>query len=103
MSSLTKQVQQEFERGVILRILVNWQLEWMPFNELRLQVLRRTGYALADRELQFHLNYLSQAGYLEIKCLRAHQANFELSVVRATSRAVDLLEGRTPADAGIAL
>ncbi len=46
MSSLTKQIQLEAQRGVILRVLIDWQLEWIPFNELRLHVMRRTGHPL---------------------------------------------------------
>ncbi len=98
MSTLSKQVQQEAQRGLIVRVLVDWRLEWMPFGELRLQVLRRTGSALGDDELQGHLNYLAQAGYVETKRLRSSLADLELTVARATAKAVDLVEGRLPPD-----
>ena len=103
MTTLGKQVQREAQRGLILRILVDWRLEWMPFGELRLQFLRRAGYALSDEELQFHLNYLSRAGYLETKQLRAARAGLELTAVRAAPKAVDLLEGRIAEDPGAGL
>jgi hypothetical protein len=98
MTTLGKQVQREAQRGLVLRILVDWRLEWMPFGELRLQFLRRAGYALSDEELQFHLNYLSRAGYVETKQLRAARAGLELTAVRATPKAVDMVEGRMPDD-----
>ncbi len=103
MSSLTRQAQREAQRGTIVRILVDWQLEWIPFSELRVQLLRRLGYTPADEELQFHLNYLTQAGYAETKRLRAARAELELTAVRATARAVDLVEGRMEPDPGIGL
>jgi hypothetical protein len=103
MKNLSKQVQQEAQRGLIVRILVEWRLEWMPFGELRLQVLRRAGYPLADEELQFHLNYLARSGYVETKQLRAARAGLEMTAVRAVPKAVDLVEGRIPEDAAVAL
>ena len=98
MTTLPKQVQQEAQRGLIVRVLVDWQLEWMPCGELRLQLLRRTGYPIADAELQFHLKYLSETGYVETKQLRAARAGLELTAVRATAKAVDWTEGRLPPD-----
>lgn len=103
MTNLARQVQREAQRGLIVRILVEWQLEWMPFGELRLQVLRRTGYAISDEGLQFHLNYLSGAGYVETKQLRSARAGLELMTVRATTKAVDLIEGRAPEDPAVGL
>lgn len=103
MKNLSKQVQAEAQRGLIVRILVEWRLEWMPFGELRLQMLRRAGYPVSDDVLQFHLNYLSRAGYVETKQLRAARAGLELTAVRATPKAVDLVEGRIPDDPAVAL
>ncbi len=98
MSSLSGRIQREAQRGLIVRVLVDWRLEWMPFGELRLQVLRRTGTPVSDEELEFHLKYLSAVGYLETKHLRAARAGLELTAVRATAKAVDLVEGRVPPD-----
>jgi hypothetical protein len=102
MKSLTRQVREEAQRGLIVQILVDWRLEWMPFGELRLQFLRRTGYPVSDEELQFHLNYLSRAGYVETKQLRAARAGLEMTAVRATPKAVDLVDGRIAEDPGVA-
>ncbi len=103
MSSVSKQVRHEAQRGLIVRVLVEWRLEWMPFGELRLQLLRRTGTRVDDEELQGHLNYLTQAGYAETKRLRAALAELELTAVRGTAKAVDLVEGRLPPDPALGL
>ena len=103
MRNLSKQIQQEAQRGLIVRILVDWQLEWMPSSELRLQFLRRAGYPDSDEDLQFHLNYLTRTGYVETRQLRAARAGLEMMAVRATPKAVDLVDGRIPQDAGVAL
>ena len=103
MKTLGKQVQEEAQRGLIVQILVEWRMEWMPFAELRVQMLRRAGYPVTDEALEFHLNYLSHAGYVERKQLRAARAGLELTAVRATPKAVDLAVGRIPEDPGVAL
>jgi hypothetical protein len=103
MESLTEDVKHEAERGVMVRILVDWGLEWMPYHELRMQLATRLGYRIPDSELRFQLNYLVQGGYAETKQLRAGRADIELLAIRATVKAVDLLEGRVPPDAGIGL
>ncbi len=101
MDSLTADVKHEAERGVMLRILVDWGLEWMPYHELRLQLGSRLGYRIPDSELRFQLNYVVQGGYAETKQLRAGRTDIELLAVRGTTKAVDLLEGRASPDSGI--
>ena len=101
MSALTNGVRHESERAVMLRILTDWNLEWAPFYELRLQLMSRLGYRLPDSQIVFHLNYLVQAGYAEIQWLRPGQMEMDLSTVRATTKAVDLFEGRIPMDPSI--
>jgi hypothetical protein len=101
MNSLTSDVKHEAERGVMLRILVEWGLEWMPYHELRIQLASRLGYRMPDSELKFQLNYLIQGGYAESKQLRAGRPDIELLAVRGTTKAVDLLEGRAAPDTGI--
>jgi len=101
MDTATKDINMEAERGVMLQVLVNWNLERIPFHELRLQTIRRLGYNLSDDQIRFHLNYLEQGGYAETKLLRSGRADLELTAVRATAKAVDLLEGRLAPDPGI--
>jgi hypothetical protein len=89
------------QRGLILNVLLDWKLEWIPYTELRVQTMRRAGYYMTDEDLQFHLNYLTGNGYVEAKRLRAGRAEIELTAVRATPKAVDLREGRIEPDPGI--
>ncbi|HEV3278286.1 MAG TPA: hypothetical protein VG860_15820 [Terriglobia bacterium] len=103
MDSLTNDVKHESERGEILKLLVEWGLEWMPLYEVRAQVASLTGRRLTDDQLRFHLNYLEQSGFAERKLLRSGRAGMELMTVRATSKAVDLVQGRLAPEAGIAL
>lgn len=103
MESLTENVKHEAERGVMVRILVDWGMEWIPYHELRMQLTTRLGYRMAESELKTQLNYLLQAGYAETKQLRAGRADIELLAVRATIKAVDLVEGRLAPDASIGL
>jgi hypothetical protein len=101
MDTTTNDINNEAERGLILKILAEWNLEWMPFFELGVQMRRRLGYPLQESQVQFHLNYLVQAGYAETKLLRAGRADLELTVVRGTAKAVDLREGRLAPDTGV--
>jgi len=103
MKNTHKEVRREAERGSIVQILVEWQMEWIPVGELRLNLLRRAGYQLSDDEIQFHLNYLAEKGYVETKHLRAVKAGLELTAVRATARGVDLAEGRIAGQAEVGL
>ncbi len=103
MSSLTEDVKHESERGELLKVLVDWGLEWIPFYELRSQIQSRTDRRLSDAELKFQLNYLEQRGYAERKLLRAGVADVELLVIRGTSKAADLLGHVIPPDPGVAV
>ncbi|HMD96479.1 MAG TPA: hypothetical protein VKM93_03995 [Terriglobia bacterium] len=102
MPEYANEVQTEAQRGLLLKVLVSWRMEWLPFSEMRIQMLRRLGYVVPDEHLQFHLKYLQASGYAEIKHLRAGRADYELTTVRATPKGVDLVEGRLPSDAGVA-
>ena len=101
MNTLASDVKNESERGAIVKILVDWNMEWMPFHELRIQLASRLGYRLGENQIQFHLNYLKHGGYAEVKQLRAGRAEIDLTAVRGTAKAVDLLEGRVEPDSGI--
>jgi len=102
MSDLTSDVRHEVQRGVILMILVHRSLDWVPFSELRAQMARGQGYPLTDAELWFHLRYLAGRDYIETRNPRPGRADISLYLVRALPKAVDLLDGRLPPDAGVA-
>lgn len=106
MGPLTDDIRHETQRGVILMILIRRNLDWVPFGELKQQLLRGQGYPLTDDELRFQLLYLADAkrGYIEMKPLRLGRPEEpEQLQVRATAKAVDLIDGRIATDQGIAL
>jgi hypothetical protein len=100
-NSLVEDIKHEAERGLLLNILIYRGLEWVTFSELRKQMMRQ-GAPIEDRDLQFHLEYLRGGEYVEVERLRAGRAKLELVRVRATKKAVDLRDGRLPADPGVA-
>jgi hypothetical protein len=105
MRNLTDDIRHETQRGVILMILIRRGLDWVPFGELKQQLLRGQGYPLTDEELCFQLLYLADSArsYIEVKPLRLGRPQEpELLRVRATAKAVDLIDGRIPKDQGIA-
>jgi hypothetical protein len=102
MTALTDDIRHEVQRGVILMILTHRNLEWVPFSELRAQMAHGQGYALTDQELWFHLRYLAGRSYLETRSTRPGRSDLSLMQVRATAKAVDLLDGRIPNDPGVA-
>jgi hypothetical protein len=83
-------------------ILTHRNLDWVPFIELRVQLARGQGYPLTDAELWFHIRYLTNRGYVETRNTRPGRTDLSLTQVRATTKAVDLLDGRIEADPGIA-
>ena len=102
MAAISDDIRHEVQRGVILMILTQRGLEWVPFSELKAQMARGQGYALTDPELWFHLRYLSGQGYLETRSTRPGRSEISLMQVRATTKAVDLLDGRISSDPGVA-
>jgi|SRR5215831_7876929 hypothetical protein len=103
MPSIKHEIRNEAERGIIVQTLVDWGLEWIPFREVKLQLIRRAGYMLDDAKVEYHLQYLQGAGYAEVKTLRAGRVQVELTAVRGTPKAVDLVEGRSTPDPGVAV
>jgi len=101
MATLKQEIRNETERGFIVQTLVDWGLEWMPFREIKIQLIRRVGYMLDETQVEYHLQYLERAGYAETKTLRARQLG-ELKAARGTAKAADLVEGRTAPDPGVA-
>jgi hypothetical protein len=97
MPNLNELLHKELERGVMLDALILFNLEWMTLRDLWVQ-LAGQGFFPDDRDKLFHLNLLEQGGYIERKSLRSGRADFELQMVRGTVKAVDLKDGRIPAD-----
>ncbi len=101
MAKFTEDVKHEAQRGVLLLILIRRGLDWVPVAELQKQMARQ-GYPMLLEDLEFHIKYCLDGGYLEAKSLRSGRADVELRVVRGTKKSVDLRDGRLAADPGIA-
>jgi repressor of nif and glnA expression len=101
MSRLQDDIRHETERGVLLLILILNDLDWMPVKALQKQIVGQ-GYLLSIEDLRFHLNYLEQEGLVERRQLRAGRTDLELETVRATTKAVDLHDGRIAPHPGVA-
>jgi hypothetical protein len=105
MGTLADDIRHETQRGVILMILIRRNLDWVPFGELKQQLLRGQGYPLTDDELRFQLLYLADPtrAYIEMKPLRLGRSQEPQQLqVRATAKAVDLIDGRILPDPGVA-
>lgn len=102
MSEQTETTMREAQRGMILRILILRDLDWVIFSELHVQLVRGQGQNITAETLGFHLKYLEGKGYAEMRRLKAGRARIELTAVRATPKAVDLLDGRIAEDPGVA-
>ena len=96
MAAFTDDVRHEVQRGVILMILEHRNLDWVPLNGVKQHLAQGQGYPLTESELWFHVRYLMSPGrnYTETRDTRPGRVDLSLTQVRATSRAVDLLEGR---------
>lgn len=102
MNKLHDDIHHETERGVMLLALILNDLEWMPAKELQRQMIGQGFLDFTTESMRFHLNYCEQKGYVERKSLRGGRLGMELETVRATTKAVDLHDGRIPADPGVA-
>lgn len=96
-------IRKERERGLILEILVAFDLDWVDFGELRMQLVRHQHIPISVDGLAFQLSYLRDRGFVEIKRLYAGKSDIEMTAVRATAHAVDLIDGRISEDPGVAL
>jgi hypothetical protein len=102
-TTLTDDIRHEAVRGLILTILVQRNLEWVPFPELKVQMARRQGSSLTDSDLWLQLRYLAGGAYVETRNPRPGRSDLSLLQVRAMSKALDLVNGRLEPDKGIAL
>ncbi len=88
----------EFVRGKIL-----YYLTLLFPNPASLPLLQGEldliGYPVPLEELQFHLAYLAEKGFVETQ-LR-HAGGLEITLVKVTARGIDYCDGRLPADEGI--
>lgn len=59
-------------------------------------------YNQSPTEIQGHLTYLEDKGYIEVEELKAPEAGLKRRIAKLTPKGKDLLEGNIPTDPGIA-
>ncbi len=107
MKELYEDERHKIERGLILLLLINSRLKAVPVHVL-LSMMEGQGYPLgggsreqAMQDLDVHLTYLDDAGYVERRNLREGSLNLSLQTVRAKGIVLNLRDGRIPPDPGI--
>jgi hypothetical protein len=61
------------------------------------------GYPVPLEELNFHVAYLSDKGFVAVESVRGPSPRRKLSLVKITARGIDYYDGRLPEDEGIYL
>lgn len=94
--------QKEVIRGKILDYLalVYPQPATFPLLQGELDIF---GYPVPVEELQFHVAYLAEKGYLSLSKIRGPHSRREIALVKITARGIDYRDGRLPADDGVYL
>ncbi len=104
--------QHDVERGEILRMLVSFKGLWMKARTL-LHALDDIGVSFSPEDLAFHLNYLAEGGYLDVRRRRDEpgwrgdrprpqgEAPDDIVLVRLTNRGLWLYDGKIDADPGV--
>jgi len=87
----------EYEREVVLRILLTRYPDELSFEELRRRLGLQLGRTVPPRSLLFHIYYLLEGGYIERRAMR------DFTFCKITKKGIDLLDRRFPRDPGVGL
>lgn len=87
-------------RGWILRILYMNMPEWAG-DHLISQILTDAQYRVSPAQVQGHLNYLAEKGYVELKEVTSEETGLTRHIARLTPKGIDLVEGNIPEDPGV--
>lgn len=102
----SRRAEKEAHRAEIIRHLVPLYPEGLTFSGLQ-QALMIARMPMDDSELEFHLAYLEESGYVKRERVSERERGarkWRTVKVAALRKAVDLLDNRLPeADPGIAL
>ena len=110
MNADQKRLTRELERGEILRILAVWGMSWMTVDMLRHELALQTRHVSAE-EMTFHLEYLANGEYVELRRRRDTREGrgdrvsngdpSEIQLMRLTNRGLNLYDGRIDSDPGV--
>ncbi len=94
--------QKEVLRGKVLYYLalIYPQAATLPLLQGELDIF---GYAVPQEELEFHLAYLQEKGFVSVERARGPKSPREVTLVKITAQGIDYYDGRLPADEGVYL
>jgi repressor of nif and glnA expression len=84
-------------RGNILRVLIKWHPAPLDSKEIHV-FLDDLGYSITKEELESHLSYLEEPGYIQIEKRKAE--GFEIRKIRIMKKGIDIIDKFT-SDIGI--
>ena len=92
----------ELIRGKILYYLalIYPQAATLPLLQGELDLF---GYPLLMDELNFHLAYLAEKGFVSLESVSGPSARRKVTLVKITAKGIDYYDGRLPADDGVYL
>lgn len=85
-------------RGRILQILIKWHPAPLDFTEIHV-FLDDLGYSITREELESHLAYLEEPGYIRIEKRKAE--GIKVQKVRIMKKGIDIVDGFGDPDIGI--
>jgi hypothetical protein len=85
-------------RGKILRLLIKWHPAPLNLEELH-ALLDDLGYSITREELESHLVYLEEPGYIKIE--KRMTERIESKKIRILKKGIDINDGVGPEDVGI--
>ncbi len=98
---MRKQTQHEVERGEILRYLAEVYPRRITPRTLQ-HHLDYAGYTVSEDDLDFHLGYLVEKGFVEVDVLEREAGKQpHVRVVKITPAGIDLLDRRRKGETGV--
>ncbi len=94
--------QKEIVRGKILSYLALIYPGAAPLPLLQGE-LDIFGYPVLIEELNFHVAYLAEKGFLSVNKTRGPKTERDITLVKITAQGIDYHDGRLPADEGVYL
>ena len=76
-------------RGNILRVLIKWHPAPLDANEIHI-FLDALGYSITKEELQSHLAYLEEPGYIQIE--KRKSEGIEVQKIRIMKKGIDIID-----------
>lgn len=89
-------------RGRILKVLhTNYPLP--AGDHLLSEILTDAQYNVSPAQVEVHLTYLSEKGYIELSAVSSQELSLTRNLAKLTATGVDLLEGNIESDPGVML